>query len=84
MTALRLFSELAHKRHSTRTAHAAREFNIMRLGMKQDEIEKLIEIFNSISCLVAECPEFMRSGDIYERVGKEACKGYAIVKKHSQ
>lgn len=52
--------------------------------MKQDEIEKLIEIFNSISCLVAEGPEFMRSGDIYERVGKEACKGYAIVKKHSQ
>lgn len=38
------------------------------------------ELLNSISCLVAEGPEFMRPLDIYDKVGKEAGQAMRILR----
>lgn len=51
--------------------------------MKQNDIEKLRKIFDSILCLVSEGPELMSPLNVYAHVGKEATQGYNIIKQHS-
>ena len=48
--------------------------DLMTRGMRCEEL------LNSISCLVAEGPEFMRSGDIYHKVGQEAGQAMRILR----
>ena len=48
--------------------------DLMTRGMRCEEF------LNSISCLVAEGPEFMRSGDIYHKVGQEAGQAMRILR----
>jgi flagellar biosynthesis/type III secretory pathway protein FliH len=54
---------------------------------KESQVQDLVtrcmrceELLNSISCLVAEGPEFMGSGDIYHQVGQEAGQAMRILR----
>ena len=49
--------------------------------MKKD-IEKCKDLFESISCLCCEGPEFMSKMKLMSAIGKEANKGYDICKRH--
>jgi len=46
----------------------------------KDTIEKLQRLFDSISCLCAEGPEFYGKIALVEAIGREAMKGYDICK----
>ena len=43
-----------------------------------NKIDEIREVFNSISCLVAEGPEFMTSIQVIDEVSKEAIRGYNL------
>ena len=47
----------------------------------ENPIEELQELFNSISCLCAEGPEFLGKMELIEAIGRDARKGYDICKK---
>jgi len=49
--------------------------------MKED-IKKCQELFDSISCLCCEGPEFMSKIELMSAIGKDAGKGYDICKRH--
>jgi len=45
----------------------------------KETLQKIDDVLNSIGCLVAEGPDVMRSGAIYDAVGKDVLRGLAAV-----
>jgi len=50
----------------------------MMVKAKDTRIEQANRIFESITCLVAEGPEFHTCSKLLEYIGKEAMKGYEL------
>jgi len=50
--------------------------------MKNNDLQKLQSLFDSIICLAMEGPEFHTKLELMEAIEKEATKGYELCKRH--